>query len=247
MPASSLPHPQPESTRVAIPVHRLAQATAVALQRWQNPNPDCATGNDPRSSDNGLLLLFHGRLAHAADYAWQNAGRTLVDKTYLRILFSGAALDYQGLSVDELAARLDAFIREQLVPRWDALAENPEAGPRGHLIESLEAGLFGEPGNGEVGSQILFWLCPRLPLLPQSRATLRGLELLADGQLGLDASDYQHAGTALLRELPVLPAPRHFAGNPDEQRRIRQLIENSDWWRRRVLALWLEQLGGASA
>ncbi len=232
---------------MAIPVHRLAQATAVALQRWRNPNPDCATGNDPRSSDNGLLLLFHGSLAHAADYAWQNAGRTLVDKTYLRILFSGAALDYQGLSADELAARLDSFIREQLVPRWVALTENAEAEPPGRLIESLEAGLFGEPGNGEVGSQILFWLCPRLPLLPKNHAGLRGLELLADGQLGLDASDYQHACAALLEEMPVLPAPRQFAGNPDEQRRVRQLIENSDWWRRRVLAQWLEQLGGGPA
>lgn len=232
---------------MAIPVHRLAQATAVALQRWRDANPNCATGDDPRSSDNGLLLLFHGSLAHAADYAWQNAGRTLVDKTYLRILFSGAALDYQGLSADELAARLDGFIREQLVPRWQALQENADDALRGRLIEALQVALFGERGSGDAASQLLFWLCPRLSLHPQGGARARGLELLANGQLGLDSSDYQHACDALLLEMPLLPAPRQFAGDSDQQCRVRQLIENSDWWRRRVLAEWLDQLGRSPA
>jgi hypothetical protein len=71
--------------------------------------------------------------------------------------------------------------------------------------------------------------------------------MLADGQLGLDSSDYQHACDALLLEMPLLPAPRQFAGNSDQQCRVRQLIENSDWWRRRVLAEWLDQLGRSPA
>jgi len=51
----------------------------------------------------------------------------------------------------------------------------------------------------------------------------------------------------LLLELPLLPAPRQFAGDSDQQCRVRQLIENSDWWRRRVLAEWLDQLGRSPA
>ncbi len=90
-------------------------------QAWQQPHPAFASGLDSRSSDNALLLQCYGSLVRAAGHDWQNGGRTLVDKTYLRILGDCAALDYQGLTTDELAARLDGFVRRELAPRWTSL------------------------------------------------------------------------------------------------------------------------------
>ena len=40
----------------------LDRAHATALQRWQAPFPDFASGHDRRTSDAGLLELFYGGL-----------------------------------------------------------------------------------------------------------------------------------------------------------------------------------------
>lgn len=208
---------------------RIAQLGERLRQTWQEPHPAFASGRDLRSSDNALLLQCYGNLARAAGSAWQNAGRTLVDKTYLRILKDCAGLDFQGLTVDELAARLDAFIHCELAPRWAEIGASRETEGLELALTLLEAGartLFNDPRGRPVTSHLLFYLCPQLPLLPCPAEPA-------------DYPMYLQRSQALLAQLPVLPRPRHFAGDAREQALIRQLIEGSDWWRRRVLASWL--------
>jgi hypothetical protein len=208
---------------------RLVQIGEHLRQAWQQPHPAFASGNDARSSENALLLQLYGSLVKAAGCGWQNAGRTLVDKTYLRILKDCSGLDFQGLSVDELAARLDGFIRQELAPRWGQIAES--RGAEGlplatELLDACSLALFASAQVHRATRQLLFYLCPQLPLLPCP----------SDSQ---QSSDEQlQAYQTLLPQLPVLPRPQQFAGDAQQQALIRQLIEGSDWWRRRVLAAW---------
>lgn len=208
---------------------RLVQLGERLRQAWQQPHPAFASGMDARSSENALLLQLYGSLAKAAGCGWQNAGRTLIDKTYLRILKDCSGLDFQGLSVDELAARLDGFIRQELTPRWGQITES--RGAEGlplatELLEACSLALFASAHVHRATRQLLFYLCPQLPLVPCP----------SDSQ---QSSDEQlQAYQTLLPQLPVLPRPQQFAGDAQQQALIRQLIEGSDWWRRRVLAAW---------
>lgn len=217
---------------------RLVQLGERLRQAWQQPHPAFASGRDVRSSENALLLQFYGSLVKAAGCGWQNAGRTLVDQTYLRILKDCSGLDFQGLSVDELAARLDSFIRHELAPRWAQIAESRGAEAlqlAAELLEACSLALFASARVQAATHQLLFYLCPQLPLLPCPSDPRQH----ADAQL--------QAFQPLLAQLPVLPRPRQFAGDAQQQALIRQLIEGSDWWRRRVLADWLGAAHSASA
>ncbi|MGX5220469.1 hypothetical protein [Pseudomonas sp. S9] len=196
---------------------------------WQQPNPLFAGGNDQRSSENGLLLLFYGNLQKAAGYEWQNAGRALIDKTYLRIVGQCTGLDMQGLSADELAARLDGFIRRELAPRWDLIRRshgNAGIELTRELLDKASQVLFEAPVMHAQTGPILFYLCPHLPLLI-------GEHPLADQEQ--------------LNSLPVLPRPQVFTGGAQQQALIRQLIEGSDWWRRRVFSAWQSQATNKAA
>lgn len=206
---------------------RLVRLSEQLCRSWPLPHPAFASGKDPRSSDNALLLLFYGNLAKAAAVDWQNAGRTLVDKTYLRILKECFGLDFQGLSADELAARLDGFIRQTLAPRWEYITASrcAEGLPlAAELIEACSVALFDNARVHTVTRQLLFYLCPQLPLLP----------CVDEPQTRTEEQLQTHQ--ALLLRLPVLPRPKQFAGDAHQQALIRQLIEGCDWWRRRVLA-----------
>ena len=215
---------------------RLVQLGERLRQAWQQPHPAFASGMDVRSSENALLLQFYGSLVKAAGCGWQNAGRTLVDKTYLRILKDCSGLDFQGLSVDELAARLDGFIRQELAPRWAKITES--RGAEGlplatELLDACSLALFASERVHTATRQLLFYLCPQLPLLPCPNDPRQSI----DEQL----QTYQ----ILLSQLPVLPRPQQFAGDAQQQALIRQLIEGSDWWRRRVLAAWQVEMAHA--
>ncbi|UVJ44697.1 hypothetical protein NVV94_03615 [Pseudomonas sp. LS1212] len=215
---------------------RLVQLGERLRQSWPQPHPAFASGMDARSSENALLLQFYGNLAKAAGLGWQNAGRTLVDKTYLRILKDCFGLDFHGFSEDELAARLDGFIRQELAPRWGQIVGScgtEDLPLAAELLKACNLALFASEQVQTATRQLLFYLCPQLPQLPCLSEPQKSI----DKQLQI----YQ----ALLPKLPVLPRPQQFAGDADQQALIRQLIEGSDWWRRRVLAAWQAEMAHA--
>ncbi|MCO7564532.1 hypothetical protein NJI34_18770 [Pseudomonas sp. S 311-6] len=202
---------------------RLVQLAEQLRQAWSRPHPAFASGMDARSSENALLLQFHGSLVKAAGLGWQNAGRTLVDKTYLRILKDCFGLDFHGFAEDELAARLDGFIRQALAPRWGQIIGS--GGSEGlplasELLDACNGALFASERLQAATHQVLFYLCPHLPFLP------------GFGELAQGAEQHQ----ALVCSLPPLPRPQQFAGSTQQQVLIRQLVEGSDWWGRRVLS-----------
>lgn len=201
----------------------LVQLAEHLRQAWSRPHPAFASGMDTRSSENALLLQLHGNLVKASGLGWQNAGRTLIDKTYLRILKVCFGLDFHGFGEDELAARLDGFIRQALAPRWGQVIAS--VGSEGlslasELLEACNGALFASERLQAATQQVLFYLCPHLPFLP------------CPGDPAQSAEHYQ----ALFRTLPPLPRPQQFAGNAQQQALIRQLVEGSDWWGRRVLS-----------
>nr|WP_067291549.1 hypothetical protein [Marinobacterium profundum] len=210
------------------------QAVAIELpQSWQQPHPDFTSGLDARSSENALLVLMYGGLEKAARYGWLNAGRTLIDKTYLRILWITQQLAPTGISFDELASRLDGFIRRELQPRWDEL-DSLEHDARHELaialVEEFQAQVFQGTDQLEAATSVLFFLCPQLPVFrytdPQS----------------VPASDYpawhQSCRQRLIALLPQVCSTTPFAhyGTAQEQQLITRLLAQSDWWPRRLLS-----------
>ncbi|MFC6671034.1 hypothetical protein [Marinobacterium aestuariivivens] len=205
----------------------LRKTSQVARERWQQPHPSFSSGRDPRSSENAMLVLFYGSLEKAARYGWLNAGRTLVDKTYLRILWTARALPGNGLSFDEMAARLDSFIRAELQPQWVQLAQ-PGATERDiraiELVETARLQLFGPASDADAASEVLFFLCPQLPVFPCR---------------GIGAGRYAGFHQGCLQQLRALKdqdeCPTAGYGQPRERELIDTLLAQSDWWPRRLL------------
>jgi len=211
-------------------VNALPHVQQLVLERWQRPHPDFVSGRDPRSSDNALLALFYGSLERAARYDWLNAGRTLIDKTYLRILWTAEGLSTRGLSFDEMASRLDSFIRTALQPDWETWAELPETARRqaaADLVEQARRRIFATDADTGSASALLFFLCPQLPVFPGAVA-------------GPEYEAHLHRNLDWLRLQPCLreiPAPEVHYGQEREQTPIRALLADTDWWPRRLLLM----------
>lgn len=206
------------------------------LHYWQQPHPDFTSGKDARSSENALLVLMYGGLEKAARYGWLNAGRTLVDKTYLRILWMTQQLAPTGVSFDELASRLDGFIRRELQPRWDNL-DGLEHDSRHELaqalVEQLQAQVFQSTDQLESATTVLFFLCPQLPVFIYTKAP---------GAQTEPATDYPRWHQSCRQRLiPLLPracssTPSAHYGTAQEQQLITRLLSQTDWWPRRLLS-----------
>lgn len=183
-----------------------------------------------RSSDNALLALLFGNLETASQYGWLNAGRTLVDKTYLQILWTAEDLSPKGLSFDKMASRLDTFIRSQLQPDWETLAELPEAIRRQKavdLVEQARLRIFTTDADTGSASTLLFFLCPQLPVFPGAVA-------------GPEYECYLHRNLDRLKSsghFRATPAPEVHYGQQREQTPVHAILADTDWWPRRLLRM----------
>jgi len=194
---------------------------------WTTPSPHWGTGIDPRSSEGGLFSLFYATLERASHYQWLNAGRTLVDKTYLTILCKAQQCSMQGIQPTELASRLDTFIRGELVERWTEL-DDLDHETRHTLALELHSKasdvMFPGDAAGEItSSQILFYLVPQLPFFPMP----------ADAQ-GSYADWHQECRGQLALALPHLteaPLPAVY-GDEKAQRFVEARLKQGDWWQR---------------
>ncbi|MEH6471552.1 MAG: hypothetical protein V7752_09880 [Halopseudomonas sp.] len=214
-------------------------ANAELIGRWSHPHPGFASGQDPRSSDNGLLGLFFGGMEHAARYQWQNGGRTLIDKTYLSILWAAQQLEGLSISFEELASNLDSFIRQQLSERWEELSELDHEARHQRAIELVTLAsteLFGSQRNDSHASTVLLFICPQLPIFPYSDSHRTAIQALFPQQPIQDYADYHRA----CRKLLAFNLPR-IAAMPTPLTETTAIISNAvlaqtDWWPRRVLA-----------
>ena len=213
-------------------------------QRWNQPDPRFGSGTDPRTSEEGLLTHFYGGMCRHARFNWHNGGRTLIDKTYLAMLWQALALPTLGISFDTLAANLDNFIRQQLAPRWDQWAEL--AHEERHelavdLVELAASQLFGSRYSATAASYLLLFLCPQLPVFAFSNALCRAVRSDRDGELLDGYRGYHRACRELLaRDLPLLcqiPNPVN-----DSNFKHDSWLNDGDWWPRRLQAELLCQL-----
>ncbi len=207
-------------------------------QQWNQPSTQVGSGNDIRSSHNGLLTIFYGSLEKAARFGWLNAGRTLVDKTYLSILWQSVGLPSIGVDFTRMASNLDAFIRTELEPRWDEFDhlnhyENQSLATE--LTETAAEQVFGSGYQEQCASWLLFFLCPQLPLFPMNDELA---DIIANRLQEPVADSYQAYQLQCRRlfshMLPDLhnPPPVASYGTEREQQVINQMLKGTDWWQR---------------
>lgn len=206
---------------------------------WTQPSPLVGSGFDSRSSDNALLTILYGSIEHAAQYNWTNAGRTLVDKTYLHILWQAKALPTLGMSQHEIAPLVEDFVRQQLQPLWLELNQLHHA-PQGQratelaslLVTTASQCLFGSNDQESSASWLLFYLCPQLPIFPLNSS----LFTATDDQIGSE-----NCKKRLTKNSSEFPLPVASYGRKKEQLMIDKLLMESDWWQRYCLIQQLQQ------
>tara|TARA_R110000744_G_scaffold21536_9_gene55633 strand:+ start:1613 stop:2287 length:675 start_codon:yes stop_codon:yes gene_type:complete len=210
---------------------------------WSTPSPLAGSGFDSRSSENGLLVIMYGSLEHAAQFGWLNAGRTLVDKTYIRLLWQAKQLPTLGLTHHDIATQLELFIRAELQPKWAELKHltPDEADQQAKILVRLAAhSIFGSVEQEVAASWLLYYLCPQLPIFPIAEycRKARLLKPLSDEINTYD--DYHRASKDIHNKLRLhYEYPKASYGNNKEQVLIEQLLHHSDWWSRQCFHHYL--------
>lgn len=211
---------------------------------WAAPCPHTGSGHDPRSSENGLLAIMYANLEHSARLNWLNAGRTLVDKTYINILWQTAGLPAIGVPAHNIASDLDAFIRHHLQPVWDEIEQLDHADKHQLAITLVELAadtVFGSGYQEQAASWVLYYLCPQLPIFPLSDQLCRAMGIAADGSQTSYADYHQACRQQFSHLLPRIhsPIPSAQYGSEREIDIINQLLRGSDWWQRRCFIHYL--------
>lgn len=175
-------------------------AHSVALARWQTTFPEFASGHDSRTSDNALLTSLYGGLAHAADHEWLNAGRRLIDKTYIEMLWHVQGLgSMRACRPEQISASLDNFIQGMLRRQWrDLSILSPAAQDKLTVawVREIARTCFGSLHSELAASRLLLYLCPMLPVFNLSRGHLLALEQLGHNCADCSYTAYAQSATA---------------------------------------------------
>lgn len=219
---------------------------------WYSANTKVGTGFDRRSSNNGLLAIMYGSLERAHHFNWLNAGRTLVDKTYIQLLFQAKQLPVIGVTHHDIALQLELFVRANLQPIWADIdkmniVKKQEITIR--LINIAASTLFGSRHQAQAASWLLFYLCPQLPIFPISDhlhyALIQNNAVTPSDKpyQAIDCyQDYQVSAQALYEKLQPLiycAQPTASYGNAKEQAIVNSILMNSDWWKRHCFLHYL--------
>lgn len=229
------------------PIHA---AHAAALARWSDPFPGFASGHDRRTSDEGLLGVTHGGLDHAARHDWLNAGRRLIDKTFIDMLWHVQGLTgLRGIRAEQVAADLDTFIDRLVKPAWHGLphlSADERALTSNLWTEEMAAHCFGSLYCESAASRLLFFLVPMLPMFNLSRGHRMALDRLGHGPRQPGYRAYAHAAASAYHEylprLAELPGPSVRDAERAKGALMSQLLSQTDWWTRRVFDEYLRGL-----
>ena len=222
---------------------------------WCSANAAVGSGFDSRSSDNGLLLIMYGSVERASHFGWLNAGRTLVDKTYIHLLLQAKQLSGFGVTHHDIAPQLELFVRASLQPIWadiEKMSVITKQELATHLVNLAASTLFGSSHQAQAASWLLFYLCPQLPIFPVT-------DYLDDALIHNNAvtptdkpyqgiscyQDYQASAQALYEKLqPLIQCvpPTANYGNEKEQAMVNSILISSDWWKRHYFLHFLQVL-----
>ncbi|MCW8886999.1 MAG: hypothetical protein OQK12_17370 [Motiliproteus sp.] len=218
------------------------------LSDWTQPSERVGSGQDDRSSQNGLLSIFYGSLDKASQYNWLNAGRTLVDKTYINILKQSEDLPSIGVDSHHVATELDRFIREELQPIWQEIDHLDHTGKQALTLTLLDKAadrLFGSDRQENHASWLLFYLCPQLPIFPYGPLLNQALSNRLHQESVFENYHPYYRGSCELftRMLPNLVSeqPPAWYGDKSQQQSVNRLKSGSDWWQRHRFIRQLEK------
>lgn len=212
---------------------------------WSTPSSNVGTGFDSRSSTNGLLTIMYGSLERAHHFNWLNAGRTLVDKTYIQLLWQAKELPAIGVTHHDIALKLELFVRANLQPVWPDMAQMTAVQKQTlatQLVNLAASTLFGSSHQVQAASWFLFYLCPQLPIFPITNS----LQVAINQKHTVAAPDKPHKADHCYKDYQAssqelydnsqslshcaLPVANY--GNAKEQTIIKSILVNSDWWSR---------------
>jgi hypothetical protein len=189
-----------------------ADAIAMATHRWSEPSPYFSSGQDQRSSDNAILAALYGGLYKSTLHNFQNAGRVLLDRTDLRILFESYRYELPVRPLDQVSRHLDTFVRKQVFPLWGRLhlVNTKHEASAAKWSEIMAAECFGDSSYRQQARCLLFFLCPMLPIV---------------------------LGQGDLNDLIGAPKKLPLVQSSDEVIRaeLQRILESTDWWSRRIL------------
>lgn len=225
----------------------LDAALAASLARWNRPFPGFTSGHDPRTSDQALLALVYGGLDHAARYDWLNAGRRLIDKTYIDMLWHVQDLtNMRAIRPEQIAAALDGVIEDTVKPVWSNLHDMQEEErftTAAVLIDQMASRCFGSVRSEVTASRLAFFLFPMLPVFNLSRGHLLALDELGHSPDSDGYRAYAQAAAVAYREiqpeLRALPHPAVSAADSRQSALINDLLDQTDWWTRRIFDEYL--------
>jgi hypothetical protein len=230
--------------------NEMSAAEATALSRWRQPCADFASGQDPRTSDEGLLRLTYGGLVHAARFDWLNAGRRLIDKTYVDMLWHVQELTgMRTVQPAAIAAALDGFIVDTVRPAWHDLPRlSAEDGLAVSIdwTEQMARRCFGSLHSELAASRLMFFLLPMLPVFNLSRGHLAALDRVGHPSADAGYRAFAQAAMSAYREHFSEPGrftpPPVSARDPQQAELVRDLLAQTDWWPRRVFDAYLRRI-----
>lgn len=224
-------------------------AQDAAILRWQKSYRGFTSGFDKRTSDNALLVQLYGGLNHAANHEWLNAGRRLIDKTYINMLLHvQSLLPMSVCDPERISAALDNFILEHIRPVWftlSALNDSEKQALADSLVQQAATTLFGSLQSEVAASRLLFMLCPMLPVYNLSLGNQLALETLGFTVADNSYRSFVQCCNACSKSVTPLiesqPLPQPTFGTDTEQALISLLLNDHDWWIRRVFDALLQQ------
>lgn len=202
---------------------------------WQNPCATYAAGDDIDSSENALLVNLYGALITAAETTGLDADQAVIDVETLEILQHMQNMTDMPFDASEITAKLNGFIRSEVHYIWQEIPTFDEFEKNELALEFIDkvANLF-IPQNDIAASIIMFYLFPMLPILEYQPNVP-----FADGVKidkyedfhRLALKNYRHIKPALSK---IATKPAAHYGSAEQQNQIKQLLEQTDWWQRRI-------------
>ena len=200
---------------------KLNSSFDIAANHWQHPSRNA----DARSSGNGLLCIAYGNLEKAARNHWNDEQAFISDSDLAVLLHCCKATQ----STDEIQPALNTFIRNSLQDEWaeyDDLTHSQRQEITVNLVNTLAGSALNGPDAIRVASQLLFLLCPQLPVFPVIHD--KDIDGISYQEFYLQQKqNFTLALPSLDQSCPVI----HY-GDSQEQDIIRKLLQANNWWQR---------------
>lgn len=152
-------------------------------------------------------------------------------------------------SPERISASLDRFIQQHIRPVWHNLYQLDDA-EKTNLAESLvmkaATSLFGSLQSEVAASRLLFMLCPMLPVYNFSLGNQLALQTLEfrteDNSYSAFVKSCTCCRQPIFPPLEQIASPHPVFGTQSEQNLISQLLNENDWWARRVFDALLQEI-----